>query len=76
VAEQVDVRAGAAPAVEQRRMCDASGRLAQERRHEPSKSLEPEMARFGKRRGAQEMLHASDCSDLALDCIDTQQSTL
>jgi hypothetical protein len=34
------------------------------------------MARLGERRRAQQVIHASDCSDLARDCIDTQWLTL
>jgi len=34
------------------------------------------VAGFGERRGVQQMLHASDCSDLVPDWIDTQQLTL
>ena len=75
-AEQFDVGARAASTIEQHRPGDASCGLAEQRRHEKTKPLEPEMARFGERRRAQQVIHASDCSDLARDCIDTQQSTL
>ena len=74
--EQFEVGAGAASAIEQQRPCDAPRGLAQQRRHEKTKPVEPEVARFGERRRAQQVIHASDCSDLARDCIDTQQLTL
>ena len=76
VPEQFEVGAGAASAIEQQRLRNASCGLAQQRRDEQTKPIEPEMVRFGERRRAQQVIHAPDCNDLARDCIDTQQLTL
>jgi hypothetical protein len=58
-AEQIDVRAGAAAAVEQQRIAAAGDGACDKRRDEGAESAEPEMSRFRLRGGAQQMFHAA-----------------
>ena len=62
LAQELEVGAGAATAVQKPRVREALGCLPQQRGDEQSKAPKPEMAGFGTRRGAQQMLHGRHCS--------------
>ena len=59
--EQLEVGAGAAPAVEDPRACTAVERLANRGRDERAEAAKPEMTRFGARGGAQQVVHGAHC---------------
>ena len=58
-AEQLEIRARAAAAVEQARVGASGEGAPDERRDEPAEAAKPEMIRFGARRRAQEVVHVS-----------------
>src|SRR5439155_10712612 len=60
--EQLEVGPRAAAAVEHERRRSALNGGANERRDEPAEAAEPEMARLGAGRGAQQVFHAAHCS--------------
>ena len=62
VLEPCHVRAGSTPAVQQGNVRSAPGSLSEERADEEPEAAKPEMPSFGIGRGAEEMVHAADCT--------------
>ena len=64
--KQFEICACSAAAVEHERCSSAANGGSNERRDEPAEATKPEMPRLGGRRGAEEVLHAANCSVSAM----------